>query len=101
MFKLVVLFALLAIVAAAPSGIITYQSVPSAVSHQSRVDVISGPIIASAYAVPAVQQIHAVHAVPEVIAYEIPSAVSHQSRVDVINKPVITGYSSVPVVSVW
>ncbi|KAI8426351.1 hypothetical protein MSG28_005204 [Choristoneura fumiferana] len=66
------------------------HSVPAAVSHQSRVDVISSPAVVS----------HAVHAAPvvahaapliahaaPVVAHVAPSAVSHQSRVDVISSP--------------
>ncbi|XP_044270265.1 pupal cuticle protein C1B-like [Tribolium madens] len=61
MFKLVVLSALVAIVAAKPGGLLGYSAyapavaVPAAVSHQYRTDVISKPVIAT-YAAPIVQK---------------------------------------------
>nr|XP_026486822.1 cuticle protein 38-like isoform X2 [Vanessa tameamea] len=68
---------------------------PSAVSHQSRVDVISSPAIVS-HAVAAPVLSHAVAA--PVVAHAIaPAAVSHQSRVDVRTSPAITVAAVAPV----
>ncbi|CAG9864906.1 unnamed protein product [Phyllotreta striolata] len=99
MFKLVVLFALVAMVAAKPSGLFveTYSAplvhaVPAAVSHTYRQDVISKPAVV-AYSAPAV--VHAepvVHAAP--IVHAVPAAVSYSHRSDVISKPVIAAYSA-------
>ncbi|CAF4908844.1 unnamed protein product [Pieris macdunnoughi] len=58
------------------------HAAPAAVSHQSRVDVVSSPAYVShAYAAPVVA-----HAAPVAIA---PAAVSHQSRVDVRTSPAV------------
>ncbi|KAG6442254.1 cuticle protein 16.5 [Manduca sexta] len=54
------------------------HAVPAAVSHQSRVDVISEPAVV-AHAAP----VAVAHVVPAVVA--APAAVSHQSRVDVVS----------------
>ncbi|KAJ2944311.1 hypothetical protein O0L34_g18300 [Tuta absoluta] len=71
---------------------------PSAVSHQSRVDVISSPAVVS----------HAVHAAPIVahavhapVVHALPAAVSHQSRVDVRTSHPVVSHAVVaaPVVS--
>ncbi|XP_050352098.1 cuticle protein 19.8-like [Nymphalis io] len=68
---------------------------PSAVSHQSRVDVISSPAVVS-HAVAAPVLSHAVAA--PVVAHAIaPAAVSHQSRVDVRTSPAITVAAVAPV----
>lgn len=110
MFKLVVLSALFAAVAAKPSGIapVAYAApavaIPAAVSSQYRTDVISKPIVATyaaapavAYAAPAPAVAYAAPA-PAVAyaapAVAVPAAVSHQSRVDVYSKPLITTYSA-------
>ncbi|CAG9561152.1 unnamed protein product [Danaus chrysippus] len=70
---------------------------PAAVSHQSRVDVVSSPAIVS-HAVAAPVVAHAVAA--PVVAHAIaPAAVSHQSRVDVRSSPAIIAHAA-PVVSV-
>lgn len=87
MFKLVVLSALLAIAAAKPSFYHDAVAVPAAVSHQSRVDVYSKPLV-TAYSAPLVATAP-VLASPKVVA--LPAAVSHQSRVDVIDShPVVS-----------
>lgn len=64
---------------------------PSAVSHQSRVDVISSPAVVS-HAVHAPVVSHAVHAPVVAVA---PSAVSHQSRVDVRTSPAVVATAAV------
>ncbi|KAJ3661821.1 hypothetical protein Zmor_006203 [Zophobas morio] len=69
MFKLVVLSALVAIVAAKPGGLLGYSAIaapavvaapavaiPAAVSHQYRTDVISKPVVATYAAAPIVQK---------------------------------------------
>ncbi|CAH2091256.1 unnamed protein product [Euphydryas editha] len=69
---------------------------PAAVSHQSRVDVVSSPAIVS-HSVAAPVVAHAVAA--PVVAHAIaPAAVSHQSRIDVHSSPAIVAHSS-PVVA--
>ncbi|XP_060802629.1 pupal cuticle protein G1A-like [Amyelois transitella] len=73
---------------------------PSAVSHQSRVDIIEKPAVVSHSVVaPVISHVASpvvAHAAP-IIA---PSAVSHQSRVDIIEKPAVVSHSVVaPVVS--
>ncbi|KAL0872014.1 hypothetical protein ABMA27_004454 [Loxostege sticticalis] len=68
---------------------------PSAVSHQSRVDVHSSPAVLSHSVVAPV----VAHAAP-VVAHVAPSAVSHQSRVDVHSSPAVVSDSVVaPVVA--
>ncbi|CAH0729682.1 unnamed protein product, partial [Brenthis ino] len=62
---------------------------PSAVSHQSRVDVVSSPAIVSHHAIAAPVVSHAV-AAPVLTHAIAPAAVSHQSRVDVRSNPAIT-----------
>lgn len=91
MFKLVVLFALMAIAAAKPSLLHTAHVLPAAVSHTSRVDVHAHvPAVATvvAHAAPAIA------VAPAVVAHHLPAAVSHQSRVDVVQSSV----HAVPVV---
>ncbi|CAB3251460.1 unnamed protein product [Arctia plantaginis] len=62
---------------------------PAAVSHQSRLDVISSPAVVShAVAAPVLN-----HAAP--IITVAPAAVSHQSRVDVRTSPAIVSHASV------
>lgn len=66
---------------------------PSAVSHQSRVDVISSPAVVShAVAAPVLA-----HAAPVVAV--APAAVSHQSRVDVRSSPAIVAHAAVAPIS--
>ncbi|CAH4028733.1 cuticle protein 16.5-like [Pieris brassicae] len=66
----------------APIAVHAVHAAPAAVSHQSRVDVVSSPAYVShAYAAPVVA-----HAAPVAIA---PAAVSHQSRVDVRTSPAV------------
>ncbi|XP_018322808.1 larval/pupal cuticle protein H1C-like [Agrilus planipennis] len=109
MFKLVVLSVFLAVAAARPGflhGEVAVAapavSIPSAVSHQSRTDIISSPVVATyaapvhaapavaveAYAAPA----HFAYAAPAPIA--LPSAVSSQYRYDVHNKPLVAAYAA-------
>ncbi|KAG5878036.1 hypothetical protein JTB14_014215 [Gonioctena quinquepunctata] len=95
MFKLVVLFALVAVAVAKPSGLAlvapavtayaapVLQVVPGAVSHSYRSDVIRKPVV-TAYTAPAV--------VAAPIA--LPAAVSHSYRSDVISKPWVASYSA-------
>ncbi|KAG5878028.1 hypothetical protein JTB14_014207 [Gonioctena quinquepunctata] len=94
MFKLVVLFALVAVAVAKPSGLLVapaltayaapvVEVLPGAVSHSYRSDVISKPVV-TAYAAPAL--------VAAPIA--LPSAVSHSFRSDVISKPLVATYSA-------
>lgn len=91
MFKLVVLFAIVAVAAARP-GLLHGIGIPAAVSHTSRVDVH--------HAVPHVAHVAlaapAIHVAPAVVAHHVPAAVSHQARVDVIHSSPIV--HSVPVV---
>ncbi|XP_028167220.1 cuticle protein 38-like [Ostrinia furnacalis] len=94
MRSLVVLCAVIAAAVAAPS-----LYVPSAVSHQSRVDVHSSPAVVTQYVAEPVVATHVV-AEPVVEAravYAAPAAVSHQSRVDVRSSPAVV--ASVPVVA--
>lgn len=99
MFKLVVLSCLFAACLAAP-GLLGYghHVLPSAVSHQSRVDVHSAPVL-TAYAAPEVY-----HAAPVLTAYAAPAvyaapaAVSHQSRYDVHRSAaVLTSVHALPI----
>lgn len=70
-------------------------SVPSAVSHQSRVDVRTSPavvesVVAAPVVQPAVVEARTVYAAPAAAAVYTPaSAVSHQSRVDVRTSPAV------------
>lgn len=94
MFKLVVLSVLLAVAAAKPSYTHGAFAIPAAVSHQSRVDVISKPVVAAYAAAPVVA------AAPALAYSAVPAAVSHQSRVDVISKPaVLSTYAAAPLVA--
>ncbi|CAG9864905.1 unnamed protein product [Phyllotreta striolata] len=112
MLKLVVLFAVVAVAVAKPSGwlhsapvVQSYSlpvvAVPSAVSHSYRKDVISKPVIA-AYSAPAIVAAPVVHKI-------VPAAVSYSHRSDVISKPVVAAYSApvwaysahVPAVHAW
>lgn len=100
MFKLVVLSVLFALSAASPSLVSTHAVLPAAVSHQSRTDIISEPVVA-AYAAPAVVKaapvVAAAYAAP---ALAIPAATSHTYRTDVISKPVVATYAAAaPVVA--
>ncbi|XP_060528296.1 cuticle protein-like [Cylas formicarius] len=107
MFKLVVLSALVAITVAKPSGVLhgavqvatpIAYSVPAAVSHTYREDVIRKPAKVAAYAAPVVQKV-ATYAAPAVASYAAPvvaktvvapAAVSHTYRQDVIaSKPTL------------
>ncbi|CAH2039686.1 unnamed protein product, partial [Iphiclides podalirius] len=72
-----------------------YAAAPAAVSHQSRVDVVSSPAVVS-HAVAAPVLAHA--AVAPVVAHAIaPSAVSHQSRVDVRTSPAVVSHAYAPI----
>ncbi|XP_017775465.1 PREDICTED: pupal cuticle protein C1B-like [Nicrophorus vespilloides] len=119
MFKFIVLSAFLAI---ANAGVLhSAYSIPTAVSHQSRTDIVSKPVVApvvAAYTAPVVNTVAAApvdytssiaYTAPVVktvaaapVAYTaaaaIPTAVSHQSRTDFVNKPVFAAYSA-PVVA--
>ncbi|KAJ8713428.1 hypothetical protein PYW07_013798 [Mythimna separata] len=65
---------------------------PSAVSHQSRVDVISSPAVVSHAVAPVVS-----HAYAAPVVAVAPAAVSHQSRVDVRTSPAVVSHSVAPV----
>ncbi|CAH0694193.1 unnamed protein product [Spodoptera exigua] len=73
---------------------------PSAVSHQSRVDVVSSPAVVSHAVAPVVSHAYAApvvaHAAPVVAV--APSAVSHQSRVDVRTSPAVVSHAVAPLV---
>jgi hypothetical protein len=119
MFKLVVLSALVAIVAAKPGGLLGYSAiaapavvaapavaVPAAVSHQYRTDVISKPVVAT-YAVAPIVQKTVIAAAPAVVAapVAVSAAITHQSRVDfhptvVAAAPIAYG-AHAPVLSAW
>lgn len=86
MFKLVVLFALVAVAAARPGLVHGVHAIPAAVSHSARVDVVQHAALVAP----------AVHVAPAVVAHHIPAAVSHQSRVDVVHSAPIV--HAVPVV---
>ncbi|NP_001166771.1 cuticular protein hypothetical 6 precursor [Bombyx mori] len=103
MRSLVVLFAVLSVAVSAPGvvkrsiGHVAY-TVPTAVSHQSRVDVRTSPAVVDV--APAVAS-HFV-AAPEAHAVVAPytavygaGAVSHQSRVDVRTSPVVVSAAQV------
>uniref|UniRef100_A0A6P7GD75 Uncharacterized protein LOC114340796 n=1 Tax=Diabrotica virgifera virgifera TaxID=50390 RepID=A0A6P7GD75_DIAVI len=103
MFKLVVLFALVAITVAKPSGLLlssplveTYSAplvaaVPAAVSSTYRKDIISKPVVA-AYSAPA---IYAEPLVEKYIApVALPAAVSHSYRSDLVSSPVVAAYAA-------
>uniref|UniRef100_A0A2H1WJX2 SFRICE_041639 n=1 Tax=Spodoptera frugiperda TaxID=7108 RepID=A0A2H1WJX2_SPOFR len=74
---------------------------PSAVSHQSRVDVISSPAVVSHAVAPVVSHAYAApvvaHAAPVVAV--APAAVSHQSRVDVRTSPAVVSHAVAPLVA--
>ncbi|CAB3251461.1 unnamed protein product [Arctia plantaginis] len=67
-----------------------YAAPAAAVSHQSRVDVISRPAVVSHAVAPLVS-----HAVAPVVSHALPAAVSHQSRVDVHSSPAIIAHSAI------
>nr|CAI5852954.1 unnamed protein product [Callosobruchus analis] len=92
MFKLVVLFALAAVAAAKPSGLVySAHPVSSGVSHTYRKDIISEPVV-----VAPVHAVHAYHHAP-VVAVAAP-AVSHSYRKDVIHSSPVVSVHAVPVV---
>ena len=66
---------------------------PSAVSHQSRVDVVSSPAVVSHAVAPVVS-----HAYAAPVVAVAPSAVSHQSRVDVRTSPAVVSHAVSPLV---
>ncbi|GLV32148.1 hypothetical protein CBL_11894 [Carabus blaptoides fortunei] len=97
--SLVVLSALVAVALAAPrpgllhaapgalaysAPLLTHSIVPTAVSHQSRVDVHSSPVISTTYAAAPIVAAPAVHAyaAPALAYNALPTALSHSSRVD-------------------
>lgn len=106
MFSLVVLASLIAVSVALPGygygsygagygygsgyGYHDVHHLPTAVSHQSRVDVHSKPIITPIVAhAPIIEAHHAPVAVVAKPYYRhVPAATSHQSRVDYISKPI-------------
>lgn len=97
MRSLVVLLAMVAVAVGAPhvekrsiAVPLTYATVPTAVSHQSRVDIHSSPPVVAAAPVsyiagPVVAR--AVYAAPASTVYVGGEAVSHQSRVDIRSSP--------------
>ncbi|KAJ8928073.1 hypothetical protein NQ314_019400 [Rhamnusium bicolor] len=94
MFKLVVLFALVAGAVAKPGVIhghsavaaraVAAYAVPSAVSHSYRSDIVVNKPVVETYAAPAI--------VATPVA--VPAAVSHTYRSDVISKPVVTAVAA-------
>ncbi|KAG5878035.1 hypothetical protein JTB14_014214 [Gonioctena quinquepunctata] len=108
MFKLVVLFALVAVAVAKPSGWSVVDPVvgvvPGAVSHSYRSDVFSKPVV-TAYAAPAL----VAAPVYQKIVAPVPAAVSHSYRSDVIEQPWVSTYSvpalhyaaHVPAIHAW
>lgn len=115
MFKLVVLFSLVAVAVAKPSVGLAYSSivapvaaVPAAVSHSYRADVISKPIIA-AYSAPAIVAAPFIQKSVVAAPLAVPAAVSHTYRSDFISKPLLATYAApaltyaahVPAVHAW
>ncbi|XP_028147372.1 uncharacterized protein LOC114340797 [Diabrotica virgifera virgifera] len=90
MFKIIVLFALLAFVAAEPSGVLL--GAPLATSYNYRADLISRPVLA-AYTSPIV----AAPVLQKVVA--APVATSYTSRVDAIRSPLLAAYT--PAIHPW
>lgn len=70
-----------------------HYAIPAAVSHQSRVDVVSSPAVVShAVATPVIA--------PAPVVAAVPAAVSHQSRVDLHSSPAVVAQTAVvPAVS--
>ncbi|XP_026316970.1 uncharacterized protein LOC113228045 [Hyposmocoma kahamanoa] len=97
MRSLVVLLAMVAVAVGAPhvekrsiAVPLTYAAVPTAVSHQSRVDIHSSPAVVAAAPVSYVAEpvvARAVYAAPVSTVYVGGAAVSHQSRVDIRSSP--------------
>lgn len=111
MRSLVVLLAMVAVTVGAPhvekrsvAVPLVYAAVPSAVSHQSRVDVHSSPGVVAAAPVSYVAQpvvAHAAYAAPASTVYVGGAAVSHQSRVDVHSSPAVVSPAVVQARSVY
>lgn len=97
MFKLVVLSVLVAVVAAkpgylhgaqiiaAPAAIAAY---PSAISHSSRTDIVSNPIVATSYATAPVLSA-AIHAAPAVYSH---TAYAAAPAAVIAHSPVVIGH---------
>lgn len=109
MRPLVVLFAVISAAVAAPHPVADHiqkrsighavaYTVPSAVSHQSRVDVRSSPVLATAVVEPLAYAPATVYAAPASKVYVGGSAVSHQSRVDVQHTPAVVTEVHAPAV---
>lgn len=108
MFKLVVLSVLVAVAACAPRpGLVHSEYIPTAISHQSRIDVHNPTTLLTAYSIAAPVAHHA-H-----LAYSaLPAAVSHSSRVDLhqttlLASPVVAAhgvelaYAALPAIHGW
>lgn len=90
MFKLFVLLVVVAAVAAKPGLlhaplVAAPLAVPAAVSHTSRVDVHSSPLVV-AHAAPLIAAAAPLH-------YAVPAATSYTSRVDLHSAPVVAAYA--------
>lgn len=117
MFKLVVLFALVAVAVAKPSHLgLAYSSivapvaaVPASVSHTFRSDLISKPVLTAYAAAPAVVAAPLLHRTVVAAPLAVPAAVSHSYRSDVISKPLVATYAApaltyaahVPAIHAW
>lgn len=116
MFKLVVLFALVAVAVAKPSLGLGYSAfvapvaaLPSAVTHTYRADIISKPVVTAYAAAPAFVSAPIIAKSYVAAPLAVPAAISHTYRRDFASKPVIAAYAApaltyaahVPAIHAW